>query len=162
MAAVDTMVVSDGAVHGARPPWWVMLRAADFAISTASASLLTTRNRTGPVPFRLRRCIDGSGSMLVAHRSRLELLARLGYAARGIVNLLIGLLALLAAFGRGGGTTGSKGALQTLLFQPLGSSSSRSWELGLFGLPSGAFSSRSWTPTGSAALRALWSSASGR
>jgi hypothetical protein len=58
--------------------------------------------------------------MLAAHGSRLELLARLGYAARGVVNLLIGLLALLAPFGRGGGATGSKGALQTLFFQPLG------------------------------------------
>ena len=55
--------------------------------------------------------------MLVDHRSRLELLARLGYAARGIVNLLIGLPALLAAIGRGGGTTGSKGAMQTLLYR---------------------------------------------
>ncbi|WP_170149500.1 DUF1206 domain-containing protein [Rhodoplanes roseus] len=49
-----------------------------------------------------------------------ERLARLGYAARGIVYLLIGGLAVLAALGRGGGTTGSKGALQTLLEQPLG------------------------------------------
>jgi hypothetical protein len=71
--------------------------------------------------------------MLGAHRSRLELLARLGYAARGVVNLLIGLLALLAAFGQGGGTTGSKGALQTLLFQPLGNVLLAIVALGLFG-----------------------------
>jgi hypothetical protein len=71
--------------------------------------------------------------MLAAHRSRLELLARLGYAARGVVNLLIGLLALFAAFGRGGGATGSKGALQTLLFQPLGSVLLAVVALGLFG-----------------------------
>jgi hypothetical protein len=71
--------------------------------------------------------------MLGAHRSRLELLARLGYAARGVVNLLIGLLALLAAFGQGGGATGSKGALQTLPFQPLGNVLLAVVALGLFG-----------------------------
>jgi hypothetical protein len=71
--------------------------------------------------------------MLASHRSRLELLARLGYVARGIVNLLIGLLALFAAFGRGGGATGSKGALQTLLLQPLGSLVLAVVGLGLFG-----------------------------
>lgn len=71
--------------------------------------------------------------MLGAHHSRLELLARLGYAARGAVNLLIGLLALLAAFGQGGGATGSKGALQTLLFQPLGNLLLAVVALGLFG-----------------------------
>lgn len=41
-------------------------------------------------------------------------LARLGYAARGVVYLLVGGLALLAAFGAGGELTGSKGALATL------------------------------------------------
>ncbi|WP_043361371.1 DUF1206 domain-containing protein [Belnapia sp. F-4-1] len=71
--------------------------------------------------------------MLSAHRSRLELLARLGYAARGVVNLLIGLLAVLATFGRGGGATGSKGALQTLLLQPMGSLLLAVVGLGLFG-----------------------------
>ena len=71
--------------------------------------------------------------MLAAYRSRLEPLARLGYAARGVVNLLIGLLALLAAFGQGGGATGSKGALQTLLFQPLGNFFLAVVALGLFG-----------------------------
>ena len=58
--------------------------------------------------------------MAPTRRPRLELLARLGYAAHGVVNLLVGLLASLAALGRGGGVEGSKGALQTLLSQPLG------------------------------------------
>jgi hypothetical protein len=56
----------------------------------------------------------------MARRNRIELLARLGYAAHGTVNLIVGLLALLAALGRGGGTTGSRGALQALLAQPAG------------------------------------------
>ncbi|GAB4460565.1 MAG: DUF1206 domain-containing protein [Armatimonadaceae bacterium] len=49
-----------------------------------------------------------------------ERLARLGYSARGIVYITIGWLAILAAMGRGGETTGSGGALQTIAQQPLG------------------------------------------
>src|SRR5689334_20545377 len=63
----------------------------------------------------------------------IELLARLGYGARGVVYGLVGGLALLAAFGSGGQTGGSRSALQTLLSQPFG----RIWlvliALGLFG-----------------------------
>lgn len=68
-----------------------------------------------------------------SHRHALELLARLGYAARGVVNLIIGLLAFLAALGQGGRTTGSKGALLSLLSHPLGSVLLGVVALGLFG-----------------------------
>jgi hypothetical protein len=63
-------------------------------------------------------------------RSRvLELLARLGYGARGVVYILVGALAVLAAFDLGGRTTGSRGAMRFVLEQPLG------WIwLGLIGL----------------------------
>lgn len=54
------------------------------------------------------------------HRNPIELLARLGYGARGVVYGLVGGLALLAAIGSGGQTGGSRSALQTLLFQPFG------------------------------------------
>jgi hypothetical protein len=47
-------------------------------------------------------------------------LARSGYAARGIVYVIIGWLALAAAIGPGGQTTDSKGALQSILGQPFG------------------------------------------
>jgi hypothetical protein len=50
----------------------------------------------------------------------IERLARFGYAAKGVVYSLIGLLALLSALGRGGETTGSRGVLQRLLEQPFG------------------------------------------
>jgi hypothetical protein len=63
----------------------------------------------------------------------LEMLARFGYGARGVVYCLVGGLALLAAIGSGGATGGSRTALQTLLGQPFG----RFWlfliALGLFG-----------------------------
>lgn len=46
-------------------------------------------------------------------------MARAGYAARGVVYLIIGFLAALAAFGNSE-AKGSKGALQSLLGQPFG------------------------------------------
>ncbi|MGQ4877303.1 DUF1206 domain-containing protein [Billgrantia sp. LNSP4103-1] len=50
----------------------------------------------------------------------LALLARWGYAARGIVYLLVGGLAALAALGQGGETTDSRGALERLMNAPWG------------------------------------------
>lgn len=50
----------------------------------------------------------------------LTTMARSGYAARGVVYLLIGFMAFLAAIGGGGQTTDSKGALRELLSQPFG------------------------------------------
>jgi hypothetical protein len=47
-------------------------------------------------------------------------LARFGYAAKGVVYLIIGGLAALAAFRKGGKTTDSRGALEEILFQPYG------------------------------------------
>ena len=47
-------------------------------------------------------------------------LARVGYAARGVVFLLIGGLAVLAALGRGGQTGDSKDALQATMDTPGG------------------------------------------
>jgi len=53
-------------------------------------------------------------------RNTLEVMARLGHGARGLVYCLVGGLALLAAVGSGGQTGGSRSALQTLLGQPFG------------------------------------------
>src|SRR5438876_442573 len=52
--------------------------------------------------------------------SWLERLARLGYATKGTVFLVIGFLALEAAFTSGGKTTNSQGALVTIAEQPFG------------------------------------------
>jgi hypothetical protein len=49
-----------------------------------------------------------------------ERLARLGYLAKGIVYLVIGLLAAQVALGIGGRTTDSEGALQAIVTQPFG------------------------------------------
>ncbi|MBM0207579.1 DUF1206 domain-containing protein [Micromonospora sp. STR1s_5] len=47
-------------------------------------------------------------------------MARLGYGARGLVYVLVGIFALLAAIGMGGQTGGSRSALGHLLDQPFG------------------------------------------
>nr|MBA3438683.1 DUF1206 domain-containing protein [Pyrinomonadaceae bacterium] len=49
-----------------------------------------------------------------------ERLARLGYAAKGAVYIVVGLLAAMAAFGMGGKTTDTRGALATIVAQPFG------------------------------------------
>lgn len=56
------------------------------------------------------------------HRASLwiERLARLGYAAKGIVYGIVGLLAVQAALGTGGKTTDMQGALGTIVTQPFG------------------------------------------
>jgi hypothetical protein len=50
----------------------------------------------------------------------IERLARFGYVAYGMVYLLVGTLALRAAFGGNGGATGQEGALRSILLAPLG------------------------------------------
>ena len=53
-------------------------------------------------------------------RPWVERLARLGYGAKGVVYLVVGGLAILAASGLGGKKTGAEGALTTIAAQPLG------------------------------------------
>ncbi|MEH1807143.1 DUF1206 domain-containing protein [Nostoc sp.] len=47
-------------------------------------------------------------------------LARLGYAAKGVVYFIVGLLAVQAAIGSGGKTTNTTGALKAIIVQPFG------------------------------------------
>lgn len=49
-----------------------------------------------------------------------EKLARFGYAAKGVVYFIVGILALQAAIGTGGRTTDTQGALTTIVQQPFG------------------------------------------
>lgn len=57
---------------------------------------------------------------VASHRDALEALARLGYAVKGVVYGLVGVLALMAATGEGGQTTGSRGAIDTIARAPFG------------------------------------------
>jgi len=50
----------------------------------------------------------------------IDKLARFGYVAKGIVYAIVGLLAVQVAFGNGGKTTDTKGALGTIAAQPFG------------------------------------------
>lgn len=50
----------------------------------------------------------------------MEQLARFGFAAKGIVYFVVGLLAVQAAFTTGGKTTDTNGALATIIDQPFG------------------------------------------
>jgi hypothetical protein len=66
-----------------------------------------------------------ASSMQAKHALReaspaLVLLGRAGYAAKGIVYIVIGTLAARAAFGKGGATTDSKGALNVIGEGPYG------------------------------------------
>ncbi|WP_346797129.1 DUF1206 domain-containing protein [Halomonas sp. Bachu 37] len=67
------------------------------------------------------------------HRDAISVFARLGYAARGIVYLLVGGLAALAALDQGGQTEGSRGALERLLAAPFGQVILGAIALGLVG-----------------------------
>ena len=49
-----------------------------------------------------------------------EKLARFGYAAKGLVYAIVGVLAVMAAFTAGGRTTNTQGALHTIARQPFG------------------------------------------
>lgn len=62
-----------------------------------------------------------------------ERLARLGFAAKGLVYALVGLLAAQAAFGTGGKKTDTQGALQAIVTQPFGKVLLSLVALGLFG-----------------------------
>jgi hypothetical protein len=61
------------------------------------------------------------------------MLARVGYVSRGVLYIIIGALAIALAMGSGGATTGSRGALQTIADQPLGTAALIVIALGLGG-----------------------------
>jgi hypothetical protein len=56
----------------------------------------------------------------VAAHPWMERLARFGYAAKGLVYIVIGVLATMADFGWGGNLTDTRGAMQTIEMQPFG------------------------------------------
>jgi len=69
----------------------------------------------------------------VAKNRWVAYLARFGYITKGIVYLLVGILAVQLAFGLGGRTTDQRGALQTIANQPFGQALMCIVAIGLFG-----------------------------
>lgn len=63
----------------------------------------------------------------------IERLARLGYASVGVVYMIVGTLAAMAALGRGGSTGGQKDAFALILRQPFGKVALGVIALGLLG-----------------------------
>lgn len=58
--------------------------------------------------------------LIYQRSSWIERLARFGYISKGVVYAIVGLLAAQAAFGSGGRTTDTQGALQVIVNQPFG------------------------------------------
>lgn len=75
----------------------------------------------GGLCFRLGRKVVGWRLMnTIKTPAWISPLARTGYAAKGVVYGIIGVMALLAAFGKGGDVLGSSGALRELASKPFG------------------------------------------
>jgi len=60
------------------------------------------------------------GGEHVAHSRGFEWLARAGFVARGLIYVIVGILAVKLAAGHGGTTTNQQGALKTIAHQPFG------------------------------------------
>lgn len=80
---------------------------------TTSARLTQTRQRVGRVEQGARGVAQRQQKWLVP-------LGRAGFAANGVVYLIVGALAAQAAFGAGGDTTGTGGALGHIVEAPFG------------------------------------------
>jgi hypothetical protein len=82
----------------------------------------------------LSLCPPGKALLRVAAVSHpLHLVARLGFAAKGLIYATVGLLAFQAAAGMGGRITDSDGALRAILRQPFGHTLLLVLAIGLFG-----------------------------
>jgi hypothetical protein len=79
------------------------------------------------------RASAGLGSVAQQHARSIGWMARAGYVTRAFLYLIIGGLAALAAFGYGGDTTDSKGAIAELYRQPFGQALLLLAAIGLFG-----------------------------
>lgn len=69
--------------------------------------------------FRLGHAVKGILYRIVIN-PWMQRFFRLGYAAKGVVYTIVGWLAASAAFGPGGRTTGTRGALRSLVNRPFG------------------------------------------
>jgi Domain of Unknown Function (DUF1206) len=69
-------------------------------------------------PAKMRQAQYSARRIATSHW--MTMFARLGYAAKGVVYLIIGGLAVELAIGRGGAATDQRGALRTIYEQPFG------------------------------------------
>lgn len=77
---------------------------------------MTTHVPSKPQPVRRVQ----QGGDRVARSTGFAWLARAGFAARGVIYAIIGVLAIKLALGDGGKTTNQQGALKTIAHQPFG------------------------------------------
>ena len=98
--------VEPGALLRPRPQTW---SGGELMASNPAA-------RAGGAPLREARAHGES----IARTPQFEWFARAGLAARGVVYIVIGVLAIKLALGDGGKATNQQGALQTIAKQPFG------------------------------------------
>ena len=91
---------------------------------------------------------SANATATAATRSGFTGLARLGYLAKGLVYVIIGLLAALAASGLGGGTTDRQGAIETIHQEPFGQILLGLVALGLVGYALWSFIRAAFDPEG--------------
>ena len=101
--------------------------------STAGTQLAIRLEKLSAIQVGVRGVKD-IGPIRGRARNSLEVLARVGYVAKGFVYILVGLLAAMAAASLGsGGVEGSRGALSSLRDEPLGAVLLGAIALGLIG-----------------------------
>jgi hypothetical protein len=82
---------------------------------------MTSLTQSSPSPSPVDKAREHVRDAVHKASPFVEKFARFGYASKGVVYLIVGALAAMAAFGAGGGeTTGSRGALRTIAEQPFG------------------------------------------
>ena len=85
----------------------------------------------------------------------LEKLARVGYAAKGVIYALIGVLAMVAAVGPGGKTTNQAGAINTLASGPFGTVLLVAIGIGLMGYAFWRLCQAAYNPEGKEAIKRI-------